>query len=147
MAVTQVIDADGRCVVYERRRPEKSVFYRIVAEHSQTLLARAEEDGPGYPTHVKREVERFLSCGILAAGFARIRCSQPGCKTERLVAYSCKGRCICPSCVARRMADCAAHLVDRVLPLSPYRQWTLSLPYAVRSSTLTRIAPPSAHQN
>jgi hypothetical protein len=49
-----------------------------------------------------------------------------------LVAYACKGRCICPSCVARRMADCAAHLVEHVLPWAPYRQWTLSLPYAVR---------------
>jgi len=132
MALQQVIDGDGRCIVYERRRPKNSVFYRIVAEHSQTLLSRAEEDGPGYPAHVKRELERFLSCGILAAGFARIRCTQPGCKTERLVAYACKGRCICPSCVARRMADCAAHLVEHVLPWAPYRQWTLSLPYAVR---------------
>ena len=30
------------------------------------------------------------------------------------------------------MADCAAHLVDRVMPPAPYRQWTLSLPYDVR---------------
>ena len=30
------------------------------------------------------------------------------------------------------MADCAAHLVEHVLPWAPYRQWTLSLPYAVR---------------
>jgi hypothetical protein len=75
MALQQVIDGDGRCIVYERRRPENSVFYRIVAEHSQTLFARAEEDGPGYPAHVKRELERFLSCGILQAGFARIRCT------------------------------------------------------------------------
>jgi hypothetical protein len=30
------------------------------------------------------------------------------------------------------MADCAAHLVDNVLPVAPYRQWTLSLPYDVR---------------
>ena len=30
------------------------------------------------------------------------------------------------------MADCASHLVDHVLPVAPYRQWTLSLPYDVR---------------
>jgi len=30
------------------------------------------------------------------------------------------------------MADTAAHLVDRVLPAVPVRQWVLSLPYSVR---------------
>ena len=132
MAVTQVIDKTGQVIEYERRRPEKSVFYRVVAEHIQTLFAEAEANGSGYPEHVKREFERFLDCGVLSAGFARIQCSKPGCTFERLVAFSCKGRCICPSCVSRRMADCASHLVDEVMPIAPYRQWTLSLPYDVR---------------
>ena len=30
------------------------------------------------------------------------------------------------------MADTAAHLVDRVFPLVPVRQWVLSVPYALR---------------
>ena len=30
------------------------------------------------------------------------------------------------------MDDTAAHLVDRVLPFAPYRQWVLSLPFAMR---------------
>ena len=30
------------------------------------------------------------------------------------------------------MADTAAHLVDRVLPQVPVRQWVLSLPFAAR---------------
>ena len=30
------------------------------------------------------------------------------------------------------MADTAAHLVDRVFPQVPVRQWVLSLPYALR---------------
>jgi hypothetical protein len=136
MAVTRVVDKHGRCTEYERRRPEQSTLYRIVQDNIQTLFAEAEarsELGFGYPAHVKREFLRYMSCGILSAGFARISCAGQGCKFERLVAYSCKGRCICPSCVARRMADGAAHLVDRVLPVvAGYRQWTLSLPYRVR---------------
>ena len=133
MAVVRVMDQQsGRCVEYERRQPEKTVFYRIVQEHIETVFAEAEQNGSGYPEHVKHEFERFLSCGILSAGFARIQCAQPGCKFERLVGYSCKGRSICPACLSRRMADCAAHLVDHVLPIAPYRQWTLSLPYDVR---------------
>ena len=38
----------------------------------------------------------------------------------------------CPSCGGRRMADTAAHLVDRVFPNVPVRQWVLSLPFALR---------------
>jgi hypothetical protein len=30
------------------------------------------------------------------------------------------------------MADTAAHLVDRVLPSVPVRQWVLSLPFSLR---------------
>jgi hypothetical protein len=122
MAVVRIMDPQsGRCVEYERRQPEKSVFYRIVQDHIETVFAEAEQNGSGYPEHVKREFDRFLECGVLAAGFARMQCSQPGCTFERVVAYSCKGRCICPSCVSRRMADCAAHLVDHVLPAAPYQ--------------------------
>ena len=46
--------------------------------------------------------------------------------------FACKGRAVCPSCRGRRTADLAAHLVDRVLPAAPYRQWTLSLPWPLR---------------
>jgi hypothetical protein len=60
----------------------------------------------------------------------RARCDACGC--ERLDAFSCKGRGFCPSCGGRRMADTAAHLVDRVLPEIPVRQWVLSLPFALR---------------
>jgi len=43
-----------------------------------------------------------------------------------------KGRGICPSCAGRRMSNCAAHLVDRVVPDVPLRQFVLSLPYELR---------------
>ena len=54
------------------------------------------------------------------------------CARERVVAFACKGRGFCPSCGGRRMADTAAHLVDRVIPSVPVRQWVLSLPFALR---------------
>jgi len=43
-------------------------------------------------------VARYLDCGILDHGLARIGC--PECKKELLLAFSCKGRCLCPSCSA-----------------------------------------------
>jgi hypothetical protein len=38
----------------------------------------------------------------------------------------------CPSCGARRMAETAAVLVDRVIPRVPVRQWVLSFPIPLR---------------
>lgn len=72
----------------------------------------------------------YLECGVLAHGFLRVHCD--ACGHDRLVAFSCKGRGFCPSCGGRRMADTAAHLVDRVLPEVPVRQWVLTLPYPLR---------------
>jgi hypothetical protein len=82
------------------------------------------------PAHVRGEFERFLTCGILAHGFVRVRC--PTCRDDLLVAFSCRGRGFCPSCGGRRMADTAARWSDRVLPRVPWRQWVLSLPFPLR---------------
>ncbi len=79
---------------------------------------------------MRNEFKRYLDCGILANGFARIRC--PDCAYDTVVGFSCKGRGFCPSCMGRRMADTAARLVDQVLPEVPVRQWVLSLPWQVR---------------
>ena len=58
-----------------------------------------------------------LRCGILAHGFARVRCDD--CGHERLLAFSCATRGVCPSCNTRRMAEVAAHVTDHVLPHLP----------------------------
>jgi len=48
-------------------------------------------------------------------------------------AFSCRGRGVCPSCNARRMAEVAAHLTDdEVIPHLPTRQWVLSVPKRLR---------------
>ena len=95
-----------------------------------TFYARCEDAGRELPKVVRREFDTFLGCGILQNGFLRVRCQD--CGDDRLVAFSCKGRGFCPSCTGRRMADTAAHLVDRVLPHVPVRQWVLSLPIQIR---------------
>ena len=117
---------------YQRRTPETTALYAIVRDNLETFLDDASarhESGAGYPLFVEQEFRRYLGCGILARGFARLRC--PSCGFERLVAFSCKGR-LCPSCWARKAADTAAHLVDRVLPEAQYRQWVLTFPWEIR---------------
>ena len=67
---------------------------------------------------------------MLANSFTRVRCES--CKDEMLVAFSCKGRGVCPSCNAKRAQVTAAHLVEQVLRHVPCQQWTLSFPHRVR---------------
>jgi Transposase zinc-binding domain/Putative transposase len=118
---------------YRPRRPEATALYRVVADPVETMLEQARErsaHGFGLPRHVERTFHRYLACGILAHGFARVTCTS--CRDEILVPFSCKTRGLCPSCDGRRMADTAAHLCDRVLPDASYRQWTLSFPRGLR---------------
>jgi len=117
--------------VDQRAGPERGALHQVLREHLATFLVRSnEQDGPGLPRFVTRELERALTCGVLTYGFARLRCTQ--CGQDELVAFSCKGRGFCPSCGGRRMADTAAHLVDEVLPEVRVRQWVLSFPYRIR---------------
>ena len=117
---------------YQRRQPERTVLYRTIATHLPTFLARtAGEDGSGgWPAFVRREFEAYLRCGILAHGVLRVRCER--CGDTAVVGFSCKGRGFCASCGGRRMSELAAHLVDRVLPRVPIRQWVFTVPVPVR---------------
>jgi hypothetical protein len=115
---------------YERHEPEKTLLHQVVRGELEPFLARARELGSPVARFVEREIRAYLDCGILANGFLRVHCDDCGC--DRLVAFSCKGRGFCPSCGGRRMADTAAHLVGRVLPEVPIRQWVFTLPYPLR---------------
>jgi hypothetical protein len=117
-------------VAYRPRNPEDNPLYAVVAEHLETFLARQRERDRNVPGFVEREFREFLECGVLAHGFIRVHCDT--CGLDRVVPYSCKHRGFCNSCGGRRMADTAAHLVDRVFPRVPVRQWVLSLPYYLR---------------
>ncbi|MES9857232.1 MAG: transposase zinc-binding domain-containing protein [Sedimenticola sp.] len=76
-------------------------------------------------------MRKFLECGILAYGCARAYCDE--CGEDFLIAYSCKGRGICPSCNTKRMVETAAHRVDHLFPQVPVRQWLISLPKRMRN--------------
>jgi hypothetical protein len=86
---------------YRRREPERTVLHETVRVHLKTFLAEMEQrgDGAGLPGFVVMSSSGYLACGILANGFARVRCSS--CGDEMLVAFSCKGRGFCPSRTTR----------------------------------------------
>jgi hypothetical protein len=100
-------------------------------ENLETYMAGGDQTGDVHvPFHVEAAYRRYLECGILAHGFARAYCAN--CGHDFLIAFSCKGRDICPSCATRRMVETAAHMVDNVLPRVQFRQWVLSVPKRVR---------------
>ena len=80
--------------------------------------------------YVRKAFTKYLECGIFAHGFARARCD--ACGEDFFVAFSCKGRGVCPSCNTRRMVETAAHLTDHVFLRLPVRQWVLSVPKRLR---------------
>jgi hypothetical protein len=79
-----------------RRAPEKSVLHEAFR---QGWL----EVSRSMPARVKREVERFLTCGDARFGFVEVSCE--ACAESRVVAFCCKGRGWCPSCTTRRALD------------------------------------------
>jgi len=113
------------------RRPTETVLHQLVRANLESFLAyaRANYDG-GLPRYVEQEFRAYIRCGDFSEGFSRAHCD--ACGHDLLVAFSCHGRSICPSCCGRRMANVAAHLVDRVLPDVPVRQYVLTLPYELR---------------
>ncbi len=51
--------------------------------------------------YIKQVIYRYLDCGILHNGFARVKCEE--CGHEFLLAFSCKRRHFCPSCHQKRV--------------------------------------------
>lgn len=74
--------------VYKPRRPQASPFFRLVSDHFRAFHAAYEERfAPAYGDwrQVVREVaDKFRECGVLAHGFAPVRCDGP------CVAASCR---------------------------------------------------------
>lgn len=128
------VPLDGNAAgAYQRRRPETTTLYAVVRDNIETLYAAvaAGFDGAALPPFVRREFDGYLGCGLLCRGFARMKCD--ACVEQHLVAFSCKGRGFCPSCMGRRMCQTAANLVEHVLLPVPLRQWVLTLPYQLRA--------------
>ncbi len=82
------------------------------------------------PKFVVKEVDEYLRCGLLDYGFIRAVCQS--CGLDRLVAFSCKGRGFCPSCLGRRMSDTAVWFTEHVIPTVQIRQWVCTLPWSLR---------------
>ena len=134
---TTTAQPHGKPKLYNPRHPERTLLYQTIAEHLETWFELAsagqfEGQGDHHPPkpYVRQTFRKYLECGIFAHGFARARCGD--CGHDYFVAFSCKGRGVCPSCNTRRMVETAAHLTDHFFPRLPVRQWVLSVPKRLR---------------
>ena len=120
--------------VYRPRHGLESDFHRLVRQHVDEFRAvypdrYARKYGHWRPVFDKA-VRRFLKCGDLQHGFARVRC--PHCRHEFFVAFSCKQRCICPSCSQKRTLLFGMHAAEDVCLNVPHRQFVWTLPKRLR---------------
>lgn len=77
-----------------------------------------------------KALDAYLNCGILLHGCALAECEL--CRHGELVAFSCKRRCLCPSCDAKRALLFGEHLHQNVLLPYPYAHVTFSVPKRIR---------------
>ncbi|MGH7612871.1 MAG: IS91 family transposase [Gemmatimonadales bacterium] len=132
----------GPVGVYRPRRAQASPLFRLVQDHFRTLQTVYDERfAPTYGAWravVPEVADKFLACGVLEHGFARVRCD--ACAHEYLLAFSCKARYFCPSCHAKRLALWTLWLEETLLAPVPHRQVVLTIPKRLRTWCLYRRA-------
>lgn len=119
---------------YRPRQPQETPFYKLVAqfypEFERVYEERYQERYGFWRPIIARAVERFLDCGDLKKGFARVRC--PKCRHELFVAFSCRGRCVCPSCHQKRALEKAVWVAEEVCAQVAHRQFVFTIPKRLR---------------
>jgi ribosomal protein S27E len=120
--------------VYQPRNPKASAYYRCVEDHFEQLETvwdeRYQRRFGFWRSYVMDVIHRYLDCGDLHFGFARVKCED--CGHEYLLAFSCKRRHFCPSCHQKRVVEFGAWLCTEVLKYVPHRQWVFSIPKRLR---------------
>ena len=77
-------------------------------------------------------VNDFYKCGDLSAGFTRLQCPNPDCGHERLLAFTCKSRHICPACHQRRVSATGDWIAETLCKPVPHRQFVFTMPRMLR---------------
>jgi len=120
--------------VYQPRRPSTSHYFRCVEAHFEQLQGlwddRYANQYGFWRSYVMDVIYRYLDCGDLHFGFARVKCKD--CGHEYLLPFSCKRRHFCPSCHQKRVVEFGEWLCEEVLKYVPHRQWVFSIPKRLR---------------
>ncbi len=119
---------------YHPRQATDTPFYKLVAGHfgefGRVYPEKYERDFGFWRGVIDDVVRKFLECGDLAHGFARVRCGD--CGHEMFVAFSCKQRGFCPSCHQKRTLNLSYHLTRNVFAQVSHRQFVFTIPKRFR---------------
>jgi len=81
--------------VYRPRSPQESGYYQCVEDHfeeyERVLEERFERVYGFYRSYLRSVICRYLDCGILCNGFARVRCGE--CGHEYLLSLTLTSYC------------------------------------------------------
>lgn len=116
--------------IYKPRNPQKSPLYQLVEDYYEIFERcydeRFEQKYGFWRPIVWERLEKFLECGVPHNGFARVRCDD--CGEEYLLPFSCKSRCLCPSCDNQRRAlEFGERVIEKIIDDT----------FAIRSITFT----------
>ena len=121
---------------YARRIPESTPLYQVVSAGRDKLERYweilFERDYGALRFEVLQALDQFLECGVLVHGCAKIECTNPKCTHREALAFSCKRRCLCPSCDGKRAVIFAENLHHEVLLTLPHQHATLTIPKRIR---------------
>jgi hypothetical protein len=127
-------DLHKKMPFYRPRNPSASPFFRIVQQYfddfEKVYPERYEKKYGFWRNVIRSSIDKFLKCGDLKEGFARVKCRE--CGEEFFVAFSCRQRCCCPSCDQKRSLLLAHRLKEEVLANVPHRQWVFTIPKRLR---------------
>jgi len=87
-------------VEYRPRHPQDSDYYHYVEDYFEKLIEEYDEhfsrDYGFWQPYIEKVIYRYLDCGDLNHGFARVKCKDCGHTlkgtSEYLLAFSCKRR-------------------------------------------------------
>ena len=107
--------------VYRPRYPQATGYYRCVEDYFETFVRIYDEHFSRqygfWRPYIEKMICRYLDCGDLHNGFARVKCKD--CGHEYLLAFSCKRRHFCPSCHQKRVVEFGEWLCMDVIKKIP----------------------------
>ena len=127
-------DMSLSAAVYEPRHPQDSDYYHCVEDYFEAFIQCYDEQFSRqygfWRPYIANVIFRYLDCGDLQHGFARVKCKD--CGHEYLLAFSCKRRHFCPSCHQKRVVEFGEWLCMDVLKKVPHRRFIFSIPKILR---------------
>jgi len=120
--------------VYEPRNARASSLYALVEDYYEEFERvyddRYQQQYGRWRPVVGEVMRKYLQCGDLHRGFARLGCN--ACRYQAILAYSCKCRLFCPSCQQKRILLFAEWLDTRILEPVSHAQYVFTIPKLLR---------------